>query len=78
MCVHARMYARAPAPVTVFSVCVCVCLYLCADKDSETGLSIPGSQSPSIITVNGLHMEPANSGYSNIPVYSNVRADYFS
>lgn len=50
----------------------------CVDKDLETGLSVPGSQSPSIATVNDLHMGPAGAGYSNIPVYSNVRADCFS
>lgn len=65
-------------------MCSCVCVpahmslfvCLCADIDLETGLTIPGS--PPIITVNGLHMEPANTCYSNIPVYSNARADYFS
>lgn len=58
--------------VTLFSfVCSCV------DKDLETGPSIPGSQSPSIVTVNDLHMVPASAAYSNIPVYSNVRGGLF-
>lgn len=49
-----------------------------AEEDLETSLSIPGSQSPSIVTFNDLHMGLANAGYSNIPAYSNVRAEYFS
>lgn len=56
--------------------CWHVCL-LCADKDLGTRLSIPGSWSLSI-NVNDLHMGPANTGYSNIAVYSNMGVDYFS
>jgi len=62
--------------------CVSVSLFafMCswADKDLESALSVPGSQAPSILAVNGLHMDTANTGYGNIPVYSNMRADYFS
>lgn len=74
-------------------VCMCVpaqCTHVCCPsslftlvssfvgEDLETSLSIPGSQSPSIVTFNDLHMELANAGYSNIPAYCNVRADHFS
>lgn len=71
VCVRVCVCARAHMTAFLWDF---VCL--CADKDLETGLSVPGS--PSIITVNGLHMGPASTGYSNIPVYSNVRVEYFS
>lgn len=72
-CVCIHVYLHPCISVTLFPfVCSCV------DKDLETGLSIPGSQSPSVVTANDLHMVPANAGYSNIPVYSNVQADYFA
>ncbi len=75
VCVHVYVYLHTWLHFSE-PVCICVCSFV--DKDLETGLSIPGSQSPSIITFNDLHMGPANAGYSNIPAYSNVRADYFS
>lgn len=62
--------------------CISVSLFAfvcsCVDKDLETGLSIPGSQHPSVVTFNDPHMGPASAGYSNVPVYSNTREDYFS
>ncbi len=52
-------------------VCICVCSFV--DKDLETDLS-----ESLHYHCNDLDMVPANAGYSNIPAYSNVRADYFS
>lgn len=43
------------------------------DRDLETDLSESLHHH-----FNDVDMGPANAGYSNIPAYSNVRADYFS
>lgn len=84
-CVHVCVFVCVPAHMAAFlwasshvHACVCLCVCACVDKDLEAGLCLPGSHSLSTATFNDLHMGPATSGYSNIPVYSNMREDYFS